>query len=67
MKLQINFQSELWKIFSDCLFYWQVIAQTEPDTQIVVFSEGSVRPCAVSSEMTSMQVAAQLIQVRLVL
>uniref|UniRef100_A0A8C2EV03 Ro60, Y RNA binding protein n=1 Tax=Cyprinus carpio TaxID=7962 RepID=A0A8C2EV03_CYPCA len=39
-----------------------VIAQTEPDAQIVVFSEGSVRPCAVSSDMTFMQVAAQLIQ-----
>uniref|UniRef100_A0A673L4C9 Ro60, Y RNA binding protein n=1 Tax=Sinocyclocheilus rhinocerous TaxID=307959 RepID=A0A673L4C9_9TELE len=39
-----------------------VIAQTEPDTQIVVFSEGSVLPCAVSSDMTFVQVAAQLIQ-----
>uniref|UniRef100_A0A672SXN0 TROVE domain-containing protein n=1 Tax=Sinocyclocheilus grahami TaxID=75366 RepID=A0A672SXN0_SINGR len=35
---------------------------TEPDAQIVVFSEGSVRPCAVSSDMTFMQVAAHLIQ-----
>uniref|UniRef100_A0A8C1TIN2 Ro60, Y RNA binding protein n=1 Tax=Cyprinus carpio TaxID=7962 RepID=A0A8C1TIN2_CYPCA len=39
-----------------------VIAQTEPDTQIVVFAEGSVLPCAFSSDMTFMQVAAQLIQ-----
>ncbi|XP_052404404.1 60 kDa SS-A/Ro ribonucleoprotein isoform X2 [Carassius gibelio] len=39
-----------------------VIAQTEPDAQIVVFSEGSVRPCAVSSDITFMQIAAQLIQ-----
>ncbi|XP_026062751.1 RNA-binding protein RO60 isoform X2 [Carassius auratus] len=39
-----------------------VIAQTEPDAQIVVFSKGSVCPCAISSDMTFMQIAAQLIQ-----
>ncbi|KAI2667218.1 60 kDa SS-A/Ro ribonucleoprotein [Labeo rohita] len=39
-----------------------VIAQTEPDAQIVVYSEGSILPCAVSSDMTFMQVAAQLIK-----
>lgn len=48
-----------------CSFEWQVIAQTEPDAQIVVYSEGSILPCAVSSDMTFMQVAAQLIKVRL--
>ncbi|XP_051984418.1 RNA-binding protein RO60-like isoform X2 [Xyrauchen texanus] len=39
-----------------------VLAQTEPDTQVVVFSEGAVVPCAISSDMTLMQAAAQLIQ-----
>ncbi|XP_048019892.1 60 kDa SS-A/Ro ribonucleoprotein isoform X1 [Megalobrama amblycephala] len=39
-----------------------VIAQTELNAQIVVFSEGGVVPCTVSSDMTLMQVAAQLIQ-----
>lgn len=39
-----------------------VIAQTELNAQIVVFSEGSVLPCTVSPDMTLMQVAAQLIQ-----
>ncbi|XP_051716494.1 60 kDa SS-A/Ro ribonucleoprotein [Ctenopharyngodon idella] len=39
-----------------------VIAQTELNAQIVVFSEGGVVPCTISSDMTLMQVAAQLIQ-----
>ncbi|KAK2901393.1 hypothetical protein Q8A67_009508 [Cirrhinus molitorella] len=39
-----------------------VIAQTEPGAQIVVFSEGCILPCAVSSDMTFMQIAAQLIK-----
>lgn len=39
-----------------------IISQTEPNAQIVVFSEGNVLPCTVSSDMTLMQVAALLIQ-----
>ncbi|XP_051556805.1 RNA-binding protein RO60-like isoform X2 [Myxocyprinus asiaticus] len=39
-----------------------VFAQTEPNTKVVVFSDGVVVPCDISSDMTLMQAAAQLIQ-----
>ncbi|TRY66104.1 hypothetical protein DNTS_035592 [Danionella cerebrum] len=39
-----------------------IFAQTEPTAQIVVFSEGSLVPCAISANMTLMEAAEVLIQ-----
>lgn len=39
-----------------------VFAQTEADTQVVNFSDGSLVPCAISSDLTLMQVATQFIK-----
>ncbi|XP_057190072.1 60 kDa SS-A/Ro ribonucleoprotein [Triplophysa rosa] len=39
-----------------------VLTRTEPDTQVVIFSDGAVAPCAKSSDLTLMQVATQFIK-----
>lgn len=39
-----------------------VLARTEPDTRVVIFSDGAVAPYAISSDLTLMQVATQFIK-----
>ncbi|XP_030630625.1 RNA-binding protein RO60 [Chanos chanos] len=40
-----------------------VIARTEADAQVLVFSEGAVVPCIISEDMSLLQVTAELIKI----
>lgn len=44
---------------------FKVITRTEKDAQVLVFSEGSVTPVALTAEMSLMQVTAELVKVKM--